>query len=110
MTGPGLQNGRRTTTAPLPTLTSEMTEQLAAFRAYIRFASVDLDQNRWRFYDLRWQPTLFGEGALVRVWGRQSQSSTRRVTVSPDRADAHTEVRQVVRRRLRHGYQVTDWQ
>jgi predicted DNA-binding WGR domain protein len=110
MTGRGLQNERGGPAAAASTLTSEMTEQLTGFQAYVHFASVDPDQNRWRFYDLLWQPTLFGEGALVRVWGRQSQSSTRCVTVSPDRADAHTEVRQVVRRRLRHGYQVTDWQ
>jgi predicted DNA-binding WGR domain protein len=87
-----------------------MAEQLAGFRAYVRFESVDPTTNRWRFYDLLWQPTLFGEGALVRVWGRQSQSSTRRVTVYPDRAQAASEIRQVLRRRLRHGYQVVEWQ
>ena len=92
------------------TLGSEMTEPLADFQAYVRFESVDPATNRWRFYDLLWQPTLFGEGALVRVWGRQRQSSTRRVTVYPDRADAQMEIRQVVRRRLRHGYQVVEWQ
>jgi predicted DNA-binding WGR domain protein len=87
-----------------------MTEQLAGFRACVRFESVDPETNRWRFHDLLWQPTLFGEGALVQIWGRQQQSSTRRVTVHPDRAGAQTEIRQVVRRRLRHGYQVVDWQ
>jgi predicted DNA-binding WGR domain protein len=87
-----------------------MTEILTGFTAYIRFASCDPDQNRFRFYDLRWQPTLFGEGALVRVWGRQGQPGTTRATVYADRAQAARHIRQVVRRRLAHGYQVRDWQ
>jgi len=97
-------------TGSLPTLSPVMVETLAGFRAYVRFASTDLEQNRRRFYDLRWQPTLFGEGALVRVWGRQGQPGTVRATVYPDRDQAQTAIRQLVRRRLQHGYQVVDWQ
>ncbi len=92
------------------TLACEMTETLAAFRAYLRFESQDPQQNRDRFYDLLWQPTLFGEGALVRVWGRHGRSATMRVQTFPDRAGAQATVRQLVRTRLRHGYAVTDWQ
>jgi predicted DNA-binding WGR domain protein len=86
-----------------------MIEQLADFRAFVRFASVDPATNRWRFYDLRWQPTLFGEGALVRTWGRQGQPGTRCAAFYPDRDQADAEVRQVVRRRLQHGYRVREW-
>ena len=96
--------------APLPTLVSEMTETLAAFTAYVRFESIDPAANRRRFYDLVWQPTLFGEGALVRTWGRQGQPGTTRATVYPDRDGAQAEIRQVVRRRLQHGYRVIAWQ
>ena len=95
--------------APLPTLVSAMVETLVGFRAYIRFESSDPQQNRLRFYDLRWQPTLFGEGALVRSWGRLGQPGRTRVTVYPGRDDAQPEVRQVLRRRLAHGYRVVDW-
>src|SRR3712207_6628208 len=94
----------------LPTLAGEMTETLAGFRAYIRFESVDPAENRRRFYDLTWQPTLFGEGALVRTWGRQGQPGTTRATFYPDRTCADAEIRQVVRRRLQHGYRVSAWQ
>ena len=87
-----------------------MTETLAGFRAYIRFESVDLAENRRRFYDLTWQPTLFGDGALVRSWGRQGQTGTSRATFYPDRACALPQIRQVLRRRLQHGYRVVDWQ
>ena len=87
-----------------------MTETLAGFRAYVRFENIDPAENRHRFYDLTWQPTLFGDGALVRTWGRQGQPGTSRATFYPDRACAAAEVRQVVRRRLAHGYRVLDWQ
>jgi predicted DNA-binding WGR domain protein len=85
-----------------------MVETLAGFRAYVRFQSIDPEQNRLRFYDLRWQPTLFGEGMLVRVW--QGQPGTIRATVYSDRDQAQADIRQLVRRRLAHGYSVIDWQ
>src|SRR5215216_341220 len=82
---------------------------LAAFRAFVRFESREPESNRDRYYDLLWQPTLFGEGALVRVWGRRGQSARARVRTYPDRACASDDVRRLVRLRLRHGYRVTDW-
>jgi predicted DNA-binding WGR domain protein len=94
---------------PLFTLVPVMVETLADFHAYVRFQSTDPATNRFRFYDLRWQPTLFGEGALVRVWGRQGQPGTVRVTLYPDRDQAQAAIRSLVRRRLAHGYQVRDW-
>lgn len=95
---------------PLPPLVPVMVENLVGFRAFVRFQSTDPEQNRLRFYDLRWQPTLFGEGALVRVWGRQGQPGTVRATNYPDREQAQHDIRQLVRRRLHHGYQVVEWQ
>ena len=92
------------------TLTCEMTETLVGFGAYVRFEHVDPAENRHRFYDLTWQPTLFGEGALVRTWGRQGQPGTSRASFYPDRSCAEAEIRQVVRRRLQHGYHVIAWQ
>ena len=105
-----LQKKPAATPPRLPTLRDAMTETLASFRAYVRFESVDPAENRRRYYDLLWQPTLFGEGALVRSWGRQGQPGTTRATFYPDRCHAEPEIRQVVRRRLQHGYTVTDWQ
>ena len=108
----GARSHKKATSSPpsVSTLACEMTEELAGFRAYVRFEHVDPAQNRHRFYDLSWQPTLFDEGALVRAWGRQGQPGTSRATFYPDRACAESEVRQVVRRRLQHGYRVIDWQ
>ena len=88
----------------------EQAARLSAFRAYVRFESRDPEANRDRYYDVLWQPTLFGEGALVRTWGRQGQPGTTRATFYPDRDGAVAEIRQVVRRRLAHGYRVIAWQ
>ena len=110
MTAIRFHNEPAVTAAPLSTLVSAMVETLAGFQAYVRFEHVDPAENRHRFYDLTWQPTFFGDGALVRTWGRQGQPGTSRATFYPDRACAAAEVRQVVRRRLQHGYRVIDWQ
>ena len=83
---------------------------LIGFTSYIRFESADPSRNRQRFYDLLCQPTLWGEGALVRVWGRRGRPGVSRATVYADRRQAQPQVVQLVRRRLAHGYQVTDWQ
>ena len=104
------QNDPAIPPSSLSTLTGEMMETLTTFSAYVRFESVDPAESRRRFYDLLWQPTLFGAGALVRTWGRQGQPGTTRATFYPDRACAASEVRQVVRRRLAHGYRVIAWQ
>ena len=110
MTGTQAHNERTIAPASLSTLACEMTEMLAGFQVYVRFENVDPAENRHRFYDLTWQPTLFGDGALVRTWGRQGQPGTSRASFYPDRSCAEVEIRQVVRRRLAHGYHVIDWQ
>lgn len=37
---------------------------------YLRLENVDPARNRWRWYVLSVQPTLFGEWSLIREWGR----------------------------------------
>ncbi len=110
MTRPRSHNNPANSPPVLSTLAGEMTETLATFAASIRFESVEPTENRQHFYDLTWQPTLFGEGALVRTWGRQGQPGTTRATFYPDRDGAQAEIRQVVRQRLAHGYRVIAWQ
>ena len=87
-----------------------MTDTLAGFRAYVRFESIDPVENRRRFYDLTWQPALFGEGAPVRTWGRLGQPGPRRTAVSADRCHAQPAIRRSVRRRLHHGDRVANRQ
>jgi predicted DNA-binding WGR domain protein len=79
-----------------------------AFAHYARFVSIDPTQNRFRCYELRWQPALWGGVLLVRTWGRLG--ARRRVAVShhPDRASAQPAAERAVRRRLQRGYRLVE--
>lgn len=48
--------------------------------AAINLARIDDDKNMARFYKLDVQPTLFGEWAVVREWGRIGRGGTVRST------------------------------
>jgi len=82
----------------------------ASFRAYVRLRSVDPARDRDRSYTLTWQPGLMGHGALVRCWGRTGGAERTRTDHYPDRALAQAHVEAILRRRLRHGYRVGEWQ
>lgn len=82
----------------------------AHFGAYVWLRSVDPERNRDRSYRLTWQPALFGEGRLVRSWGRTGGAERSCGTSYPDRASAQAYVKAILRRRLQHGYRVVAWQ
>ena len=42
---------------------------------YLRLEKIDPARNRWRWYVLSVQPTLFGEWTLSREWGRIGEDS-----------------------------------
>jgi predicted DNA-binding WGR domain protein len=73
-----------------------------------RFISVDPAQRRFRFYELRLQPALWGGVALVRAWGRLGAPGRWRATEYPDRAAAEPAAARAVRRRLRRGYRLVE--
>src|SRR5215218_3398996 len=77
-----------------------------AFGRVARFVSVDPAQRRFRFYELRWQETLWGGVALVRAWGRLGTPGRARATEYPDRAAAQPDIERAVRRRLGRGYRL----
>ena len=69
----------------------------------------DWHKNQHRFYCLSWQETLFGEGMLVRAWGRRGTAMRREKAElygSPE--EAWPQVRRLIRRRLRHGYRLVE--
>jgi predicted DNA-binding WGR domain protein len=82
----------------------------AAFRAFVRLASVDPAADRFRVYVLAWRPTLWGDVALVQSWGRGDRPTRSRATWYARRADGECAAARVLRRRLRRGYRVTSWQ
>lgn len=83
---------------------------VALFRQRVALASVDPARNRARFYLLTWQPGLWGGGALVRTWGRQGAPSRSLAAVYHDRAAAQPAIVALLRRRVRNGYLIVDWE
>lgn len=81
---------------------------VASFAHAARFVSVDPATNRYRAYELRWQPALWGGVLLVRTWGRLGARRQAAVSHHPDRASAWPVVERAVRRRLRRGYRLVE--
>jgi predicted DNA-binding WGR domain protein len=71
------------------------------------FVKVDPEQNHRRWYVISWGPTLFGDYAVVRSWGRvgtdwvQCKSET-----FDDGAAACVEAEAQTKKRLRRGYRL----
>jgi predicted DNA-binding WGR domain protein len=65
-------------------------------------------QPQWRLAvpELSWQPTLFGDGALVKSWGRLGTEGRSATVFWGERQDAQAVIDQLVRRRVQHGYQL----
>jgi len=82
----------------------------AHFQVYVHLRSVDLAHNRDRSYTLTWTPALFEGGALLCMWGRTGGPERTRIDYYPDRAGAQAHIEAILRRRLRHGYRVLEWQ
>ena len=91
-----------------PQLPTE-TPAVVTFQHFARFTSIDPDENRRRFYVLRWQSSLFGGGLLVQTWGRIGTQGASRSAAFLDRDSATATVARLVRRRLQRRYEVGDW-
>jgi len=53
------------------------------------------------------EETLFGEGTLVRAWGRRGTAMRReKIELYASPQEAWPQVRRLIRRRLRHGYRI----
>jgi predicted DNA-binding WGR domain protein len=61
-------------------------------------------KNLHRFYVVRLAPTLFGDWTLLREWGRSGSPGTVRLTSFERYDDAEKAERQIIKRRLNHGY------
>ncbi|MGE7471978.1 WGR domain-containing protein [Bosea sp. NPDC003192] len=66
----------------------------------------DPAQNMARFYVLAIEPTLFGDIALVREWGRRGCSGRRRLVLYDDRETAAEALQDWLLRKTRRGYDV----
>lgn len=66
----------------------------------------DPARNMDRFYVLAIEPTLFGDVALVREWGRRGCSGRRRLDIYGDQQTAAEALQDWLLRKIRRGYGV----
>ena len=62
--------------------------------------------NMARFYVLAIEPTLFGDMALVREWGRTGSSGRRRLDLHSDKTSAAKSLDLWLARKTRRGYRI----
>lgn len=79
---------------------SELTVQ------YLVLERCDPARNMARFYVLTIEPTLFGDTALVREWGRLGQRGRRRLDLFAGRVQAAEALEAWLARKTRRGYQL----
>ena len=79
-------------------------DQLPLFpeRAYLR--KIVPEANQWRFYALTAIPTLFGEWAVMREWGRIGSPGTVRTDLHADEGEAITALAEIAHKKQRRGY------
>ena len=68
----------------------------------------DPARNIDRFYIVDVTPTLFGEWALVREWGRRGSPGTVRLSSYQRRNEADTAEQRTLKRRLQRGTRLSD--
>ena len=82
---------------------------VVGFQQYARFESIEHATNRERFYLLAVQPTLMGDVALMRTWGRLGTHGHSLSSTFPDRASAQQTVDRLIRRRIQRRYELVAW-
>ena len=75
---------------------------LYPYRAYCR--KIDRARNQARYYALAIQPTLFGEIAVVRQWGRIGKRGGEKSEVFTTERDAAIRFLMLARKKRRRGY------
>lgn len=73
----------------------------------MRLTRIDPNQNMRRFYALTVQPTLFGEWALVKEWGRIGRAGHIESAAYSTRGAADLALAQEFKRKVRDGYSST---
>ncbi len=69
---------------------------------------IDASQNMARYYVLSIEPTLFGETAMVREWGRIGSFGQRRTELYAQHEGARVALGNWLDRKLRRGYRLRD--
>lgn len=70
---------------------------------------VDAVRNMARHYSLSLEPTLFGELAIVRTWGRIGTHGQQKLLTFANPEEAVTELKKLALRKTRKGYIENSW-
>jgi predicted DNA-binding WGR domain protein len=71
---------------------------------YVHFESIDPEQNRYRFYTITWQKTLWGEWTIRTTWGRIGGVGRSRVAYFESELALREALPAVIARRIERGY------
>jgi hypothetical protein len=85
-------------------------EEVPPFTRELRLLRVDASRAPARYEVLQWQPTLWGGVALVRAGGALGQPAAVQVLLEAEVPTDSEVLTRLVRRRLRAGYRIADWQ
>lgn len=89
---------------------SENCRLMTSFRIHVdmtpalRLHRIDPDRNMARYYELSVEPTLFGDYAAVRCWGRIGSGGQARETWCRSLAEAAAAVARLAEAKRRRGY------
>ncbi len=75
-------------------------------RPFTLMHRINPERNERRFYAVQVGPSLFDEHAVLRLWGRIGGYQRQMVTPCQSPDDAQALARQLIQRRLQHGYQI----
>ena len=75
-------------------------------RLFTLLHRINPERNEHRFYAVQVGPSLFDEHAVLRLWGRIGGYQRQMVTPCQSPDDAQVLARQLIQRRLQHGYQI----
>lgn len=80
--------------------------QLDLFPTDLHLTRIDPSRNRYRYYSLSVQRTLFNEWVLVREWGRIGRGGRLRHDLYPCAGRALDALREIARSKARRGYRM----
>jgi len=80
--------------------------QLDMFPPEAHLRCIDPAHNKWRFYCLSVQPTLFGDWVLVKEWGRIGRHGHTRHEHYPSIGDALTRLHDTLQSKRKRGYRL----
>lgn len=75
--------------------------------AFVLLTRLDPDRNMARFYVLSIEPTLFGDFAVHRNWGRLGTSGRSRLDLFANASAANAHKERLTALKLKRGYHVT---